>query len=71
LPRDPAAVAAAHVGDPRVHTIDLTRLLCDHRSCFPVIGGALVYKDIHHLTSVFSATLGPYVERQVAALGIR
>jgi peptidoglycan/LPS O-acetylase OafA/YrhL len=71
LRRDPAAVAAAHAGDSRVRTIDLTRLLCDKRSCFPVIGGALVYKDIHHLTSVFSATLGPYVRRQVEALGIR
>jgi peptidoglycan/LPS O-acetylase OafA/YrhL len=71
LVRDPAAVAAAHVADRRVHTIDLTRLLCDRRSCFPVIGGALVYKDIHHLTSVFSATLGLYVQRQVEALGIR
>jgi peptidoglycan/LPS O-acetylase OafA/YrhL len=71
LERDPAAVAAAHDAGSRVHTIDLTRLLCSARSCFPVIGGALVYKDIHHLTSVFSATLGPYVERQVTAAGLR
>jgi peptidoglycan/LPS O-acetylase OafA/YrhL len=70
LHRDPAAVAAAHATGSRVHTIDLARLLCDRRSCFPVIGGALVYKDIHHLTTVFSATLGPYVQRQVEALGV-
>ena len=50
LERDPAAVAAAHfTGRPHVTTIDLTRLLCDKKSCFPVIGGALVYKDIHHV----------------------
>jgi peptidoglycan/LPS O-acetylase OafA/YrhL len=71
LEPDPAAVAAAHFAGSRVHTIDLTRLLCDKRSCFPVIGGALVYKDIHHLTSVFSESLGPYVERQVTAAGLR
>ncbi|WCB93571.1 O-antigen acetylase [Baekduia alba] len=69
--RDPAAVAAAHLRRPGVRTIDLTRLLCDRRACFPVIGGALAYKDIHHFTAVFSATLGPYVTRRVDALGLR
>jgi hypothetical protein len=28
-----------------------------------VIGGALVYKDANHLTTVFGTTLGPYLER--------
>jgi peptidoglycan/LPS O-acetylase OafA/YrhL len=71
LERDPAAVAAAHARRAGVATIDLTRLLCDARRCFPVIGGALVYKDIHHLTSVFAGTLGPYVQRRVEAAGLR
>ena len=71
LEPDPAAVAAAHARRSGVATIDLTRLLCDARRCFPVVGGALVYKDIHHLTSVFAATLGPYVQRRVEALGLR
>jgi peptidoglycan/LPS O-acetylase OafA/YrhL len=63
--RDPAAVAVSRRHPPRVKTIDINNLLCSRKACFPVIGGALVYKDIHHLTSVFSASLGPYVERQV------
>ncbi|HEY6761304.1 MAG TPA: SGNH hydrolase domain-containing protein [Baekduia sp.] len=71
LERDPAAVAAAHVGRRGVRTFDLTRLLCDRRSCFPVIGGALVYKDILHFTATFSTTLGPYLLRLVDALGLR
>jgi peptidoglycan/LPS O-acetylase OafA/YrhL len=71
LERDPAAVAAVHFAGTRVRTIDVTRLLCDKKSCFPVVGGALVYKDIHHLTSVFSESLGPYVERQVTAAGLK
>jgi peptidoglycan/LPS O-acetylase OafA/YrhL len=72
LEPDPAAAAAPRQPPTsRVRLIDLTRLLCDKRSCFPVIGGALVYKDIHHLTSVFSRSLGPYVERQVTAAGLR
>ena len=65
--RDPAAVAVARRHPPRVKTIDINRLLCSRRMCFPVIGGALVYKDVHHLTTVFSSSLGPYVERQVDA----
>jgi peptidoglycan/LPS O-acetylase OafA/YrhL len=71
LEPDPAAVAAAHFPGSRVKTIDMTRLLCDKKSCFPVIGGALVYKDVHHFTSVFATTLGPFVQRRVAALGLR
>jgi peptidoglycan/LPS O-acetylase OafA/YrhL len=63
--RDPAAAAVQRRHPPRVKTLDINRLLCSPRVCFPVIGGALVYKDIHHLTSVFSASLGPYLEQQV------
>jgi peptidoglycan/LPS O-acetylase OafA/YrhL len=62
---DPAADAARHVGAPRLHVVDLTRFICDRRRCHPVVGGALVYKDVHHLTTVFAATLGPYLQRAV------
>ena len=62
---DPAAVAAARTRSKRVHTVDLTRLFCNWRSCFPVIGGALVYKDVHHLTDVYATTLGRYLLRAV------
>ena len=43
--------------------VDLTRYFCDSRTCFPVIGGALVYKDATHITSVYGRTLGPYLLR--------
>ena len=49
----------------RVQGVDLTRFICDTRRCFPVVGGALVYKDEHHLTTVFATTLGPYLQRAV------
>src|SRR5437764_4742579 len=58
LPYDPAPAAAARSG-PRVHLIDLTRYFCDSEHCFPVIGGAYVYRDTNHMNQVFSATLGP------------
>ncbi len=71
LERDPQAVAAAHFKGSRVHVIDMTRYVCSATQCFPVVGGALVFKDIHHLTSVFAESLGPYVERQVDAARLR
>ncbi len=63
--RDPAVVAAERMGSPRVQSIDMTRFFCDTRRCYPVIGGALVYKNIDHLTDVYAATLGPFLLQRV------
>jgi hypothetical protein len=68
LSRDSAALAAGDLRDGRVQTVDLTRFFCDATSCFPVIGGALVYKDISHLTTVYATTLEPYLRRALDAL---
>jgi hypothetical protein len=65
LAPDPAIAAAERLGSPRVQTIDLTPFMCDARNCFPVIGGALVHKDVGHLSTTFSRTLGPYVLRDL------
>ena len=43
----------------------MTRYLCSKKRCFPVIGGALVYKDDQHMTDVFATTLGPFLERAI------
>ena len=61
LRKDPAVVAARRLNSPRVKVIDMTRFLCSRKRCFPVIGGALVYKDDQHMTDVFATTLGPYL----------
>ena len=66
---DPAAVAAARTRARRVRSVDLTQFICDARRCFPVVGGALVYKDEHHLTTVFAGTLGPYLQRALEKVG--
>jgi peptidoglycan/LPS O-acetylase OafA/YrhL len=66
---DPAAAAARSLF-PRVRSIDLTRAFCDSSRCYPVIGGALVFKDVDHLTPTFAATLAPWLRREVdRALG--
>jgi SGNH domain (fused to AT3 domains) len=69
LKRDAGAAAGRRARSRRVHVVDLTRYMCSRRSCFPVVGGALVHKDETHLTEVFAATLGPFLLRAVNRLG--
>jgi hypothetical protein len=63
LHRDPAVAAAQRSRSPRVHAIDLSSFFCDAERCFPVVGGAFVYKDLDHISTVFARTLGPYLLR--------
>ena len=60
---DPAITAARRMHSIRVRPIDLSDFFCDPASCYPVIGGALVFKDSNHLTREYASTLGRYVLR--------
>jgi hypothetical protein len=68
LKPDPALAAALAGGLPRVRVVNLTRYMCDLRLCPPVIGGALVHRDIDHLTLTFAATLAPYLQARIEAV---
>ena len=68
LVRDLEAEAAQLDPSDRVRLIDLSSYMCDERSCMPVVGGALVIKDIGHMTRTFSRSLGPYLGRAVDEL---
>ncbi len=68
LEDDPAVIGARKEHSPRLQAIDLTDVFCSERQCFPVIGGALVYKDLHHFTLVFAETLGLPLGRKIDAL---
>ena len=59
---DPGATAA-RARAPRARALDFTRFFCGRTRCFPVIGGAYVYKDDNHMNAVFAASLGPFVLR--------
>jgi hypothetical protein len=63
LRRDPLAAAARSLRSARVRLIDLSDRFCDDRRCYAVIGGALVHHDRTHMTTAFSATLGPFILR--------
>jgi peptidoglycan/LPS O-acetylase OafA/YrhL len=73
LQKDPQVVAAEKEHSPRLQAVDLTKVMCSTTQCFPVIGGALVFKDLHHFTLVFAKTLagplGQVVRRSVGAWG--
>lgn len=69
LVRDPTASAARRLYARGARVIDLTDFFCSQRDCFPVVGGVLTHKDRDHMTSAFSATLGPYLARAVDSAG--
>jgi hypothetical protein len=66
LDTDPAALAARRMRTPQASVVDLSDVFCGPSDCYPVIGGALVYKrDGHHMTSLFARTLAPILRRSV------
>ncbi|MGH2944288.1 MAG: acyltransferase family protein, partial [Solirubrobacteraceae bacterium] len=65
LETDPQVVAVRRSGAARVKFVDLSDLFCSPRLCYPVVGGALVFKDLHHFTLVFAKTLSAPLEGRV------
>lgn len=55
---DPLRAAADGATD--VTLLDFTDVFCDDDSCFPVVGGANLYRDQDHLTVSFVDTLAPW-----------
>ncbi|WP_445501917.1 acyltransferase family protein [Microvirga sp. G4-2] len=47
----------------KVELLDFTQNFCDGRVCPVALGGVLVYRDIHHMTSTFAKTLSPFLEK--------
>ncbi|MCU1412359.1 MAG: hypothetical protein JWR04_3066 [Rhodoglobus sp.] len=67
---DPLADAAAALPRPGLSTVDLDDLFCSATTCYPVIGGVLVYVDYSHFGATFGASLAPYLAPALdAALG--
>lgn len=44
---------------------DLSDGFCDEDTCSPVIGNIVVYRDQHHLTTLYVKTLAPYLEEHL------
>ena len=60
---DPAVAAVRRLHSDRFEVIDVNRYFCWSRLCYPVVGGALVHKDVTHMTRAYAETLGPIVLR--------
>ncbi|MCJ8505912.1 acyltransferase [Kocuria flava] len=62
---DPAVAAAERAAAEAgaAELLDMNRYLCGQSACPTIIGNQLVYRDAHHLTATFSASLaGPLWE---------
>ncbi len=68
LEADPQVHAANLSGTARLQVIDLSDRFCSLKNCFPVIGGALVFKDVHHFTLPWAESLGPPLAEKVDAV---
>ena len=60
---DSAAVAAPRGAPARAGRRPHAVLLRPAAFCYPVVGGALVFKDQNHMTETFAKSLGPYLSR--------
>lgn len=55
---DPLRAAAS--GIDGVTLLDFTDVFCDESVCWPVVGGANIYRDQDHITVTFADTLAPW-----------
>lgn len=66
---DPLRAAASGIDD--VTLLDFTEVFCDDDVCWPIVGGANIYRDQDHLTVTFADTLAPWyasaIEEALAA----
>jgi hypothetical protein len=65
---DPLWEAAARIEN--VARVDLSSVFCDASTCFAVTGGVSIYRDHHHLSASFSASLAPQLETALLDQGV-
>jgi hypothetical protein len=54
-----------------VHLLDLSDYFCQDDVCPPVIGNVLVYRDKHHITTLYSASLARALKQEMQKAGVR
>jgi hypothetical protein len=59
----PSVVAARRV--PAAFLVNMNSLICGPRSCSPIVGNVLVYRDEHHLTETYVRTTAPYLDAKL------
>lgn len=61
-------VESSALSGTSARVLDLTPLVCPDRVCRPVIGNVYVYRDTHHLTPEYAASIADEVGRRLDAL---
>ena len=54
----------------KLPVINFANILCGKRVCQPIIGGMRVYRDLGHLSTVFSETLSPFLYAALDGFGL-
>jgi peptidoglycan/LPS O-acetylase OafA/YrhL len=63
----PDVLPAAVSGMPNVQVIDLTESFCNLKTCSPVQGNLVVYRDNSHITSTWAKHLEPVLDASIPA----
>jgi hypothetical protein len=50
--------------------VDMSAAICPTDPCPPIIGTTLVYRDHHHLTATFAASLARVLEAALPPIGV-
>jgi SGNH domain (fused to AT3 domains) len=68
--RDAALAAVLRIHHRRYRYVNLLPFFCDANSCYLVVGGVLVNRDLHHMTRLYAQTLAPYLQRALRRLRV-
>ncbi|CAN7193283.1 SGNH hydrolase domain-containing protein [Rossellomorea sp. LjRoot5] len=49
---------------------DLSEYFCQDGTCPPVVGNVLVYRDYHHISTLYSRTMAGAVEKELRRAGL-
>lgn len=50
------------------HVVDTADLFCDERTCYPVIGGVIVYRDANHITGSYAKSIAPMLGQRIESI---
>ena len=67
LPHPNNPVNAAAEMYPIMRLLSFDEVLCDDQTCPAMMGNVIVYRDRHHLTATFSATLATALQKKLEA----
>ena len=65
------AKAAAELKSRGVRYMPMEDFFCDHKTCYPIVGGLIAYRDTSHISTEFSTAMAPYIGAFLDRSGIK